>query len=167
MATLLRHPETPSPNVAVEADVDLDAGRLRLTWRLSGDLDAVVIPPADAPVRRDELWRRTCFEAFVAMPGGGYVEINIAPSLSWAAYRFDDYRSGMTDWAETIETQRREDREGLCVLCAFALGVAGPVRVALSTVLEHVDGSRSYWALRHPAGKPDFHHPDSFVLELP
>ena len=25
----------------------------------------------------------------------------------------------------------------------------------------------SYWALAHPPGKPDFHHPDCFALELP
>jgi hypothetical protein len=23
-----------------------------------------------------------------------------------------------------------------------------------------------YWALEHPAGSPDFHHPDSFALEI-
>ena len=34
-------------------------------------------------------------------------------------------------------------------------------------VIEAVDGSVSYWALAHPAGKPDFHHPDGFALQLP
>jgi len=36
----------------------------------------------------------------------------------------------------------------------------------LSAVIEATDGSLSYWALEHPADKPDFHHPDSFALEL-
>ena len=39
-------------------------------------------------------------------------------------------------------------------------------RVGLSAVVEDAGGV-SYWALTHPAGKPDFHHPDCFALELP
>ena len=33
--------------------------------------------------------------------------------------------------------------------------------------MKDVDGGISYWALAHPPGKPDFHHPDSFALTLP
>ena len=43
----------------------------------------------------------------------------------------------------------------------------GPWRMGVSTVIETVDGAISYWALAHPPDKPDFHHPESFVLELP
>lgn len=37
----------------------------------------------------------------------------------------------------------------------------------VSAVIEEADGMRSYWALAHPPGDPDFHHPDCFRLELP
>jgi hypothetical protein len=40
-------------------------------------------------------------------------------------------------------------------------------RLALSAVIEETNGRKSWWALAHPPGKADFHHPDSFVLELP
>lgn len=43
----------------------------------------------------------------------------------------------------------------------------GPWLVALSAVIEEAHGAVSYWALAHPSDKPDFHHPDSFILELP
>jgi hypothetical protein len=33
-------------------------------------------------------------------------------------------------------------------------------------VIEENDGMLSYWSLKHPPGNPDFHHPDSFALEL-
>jgi ABC-type uncharacterized transport system permease subunit len=42
----------------------------------------------------------------------------------------------------------------------------GRLALALSVVVEHEDGVLSYWALAHPAAKPDFHHRDAFVLEL-
>jgi hypothetical protein len=44
---------------------------------------------------------------------------------------------------------------------------SGARRLGLSAVIEATDGTISYWALAHPSDKPDFHHPDSFVLELP
>jgi hypothetical protein len=43
----------------------------------------------------------------------------------------------------------------------------GKARLGLSAIIEDVAGNISYWAARHAAGKPDFHHPDSFVLDLP
>jgi hypothetical protein len=42
-----------------------------------------------------------------------------------------------------------------------------PLRLGLAAVIEDKTGIFSYWALRHPSAKPDFHHPDSLVLELP
>ena len=42
-----------------------------------------------------------------------------------------------------------------------------PLSIGLSAVIEETDGTKSYWALRHPPGPPDFHHPDCFALELP
>jgi len=46
-------------------------------------------------------------------------------------------------------------------------GWAGRALAAITAVIEEADGTKSYWALAHPAEKPDFHHPDGFVLELP
>jgi hypothetical protein len=39
-------------------------------------------------------------------------------------------------------------------------------RLALSAVIEETSGALSYWALRHAAGKPDFHHADAFTHPL-
>ena len=56
---------------------------------------ALRIPPPRAAARRDELWKHTCFEAFVAENAGdGYRELNFAPSGEWAMYSFTGYRPG-------------------------------------------------------------------------
>ena len=48
-----------------------------------------------------------------------------------------------------------------------ALPVQAPeIRVGLSAVIEEADGRLSYWALHHPAERPDFHHPASRCLRL-
>ena len=44
-----------------------------------------------------------------------------------------------------------------------------PLQIGLSAVVESadtVDGERSYWALRHATGAPDFHRRDGFIVEL-
>lgn len=46
-------------------------------------------------------------------------------------------------------------------------GEDGQWLVGLSAVIEEAEGTRSYWALAHPADKPDFHHPDSFACDIP
>jgi hypothetical protein len=38
--------------------------------------------------------------------------------------------------------------------------------LAISAVIEEADGTKSYWALTHPTGKPDFHASESFALTL-
>jgi hypothetical protein len=40
------------------------------------------------------------------------------------------------------------------------------VVLGLSAVIEDESGALSYWALRHVPGKPDFHHPQAFAMEL-
>ena len=37
----------------------------------------------------------------------------------------------------------------------------------LSMVIEEKDSTKSYWAIAHPSGKPDFHDPACFALQLP
>jgi hypothetical protein len=39
-------------------------------------------------------------------------------------------------------------------------------QLGLSAVVEEAGGGKSYWALAHPPGQPDFHSPDCFALEL-
>ena len=39
--------------------------------------------------------------------------------------------------------------------------------LGLSAVIEEVDGTKSYWALAHGAGPPDFHNPACFAYHLP
>jgi hypothetical protein len=50
--------------------------------------------------------------------------------------------------------------------CIPATQTRTMLSLALSAVVEERNGALSYWALRHSPGKPDFHHPEAFALEL-
>jgi len=114
----------------------------------------------------DELWRTTCFEVFVATDDG-YVEYNLSPSSRWASYRFDACREGMRPAPEGVISKGVRFEAFNAVLEAQIELPDGVGRLGFSTVLQTVEGETFYWALAHPSDKPDFHHPDSFVLELP
>lgn len=139
---------------------------LWLRFTVWGAVDRIVWPADAEPGRADDLWRHTCFEAFVATDDG-YVEFNLSPSRQWAAYRFDGPRVGMRNAEETASVAPLDLARDMVALEARITIPNGAKRVALSAVIEAVGGSTTYWALAHPSDKPDFHHPDSFVLDLP
>jgi hypothetical protein len=149
------------------------AGGLRLTYIATGRIGELRLPLATAPGRGDELWRHTCCEAFLRLePGEAYYELNFAPSTQWAAYRLNSYRTG-TEVAAEIAALRIEAQSSAAqytMQATFDLpGLASEAgwRLGLSAVIEEANGRKSYWALAHPAGNPDFHHSDCFALELP
>jgi hypothetical protein len=171
------HPDCPRSSIrSIEADVTRSApSGLEVRFLLAGDTRSLVLPLPSGQTRADGLWRHTCFELFLRPEGGdAYSEFNFSPSLQWAAYAFDSYRSGMRpiDLAPP-RIEIRQDKTSLilqAVLALDRLAVVGRERgwnVALSAVIEETNGQFSHWALAHRAGKPDFHLPGGFVVLLP
>jgi hypothetical protein len=172
---LVSHPDFPSPAVnEISVKVERpDSATLSLTFRASGLLTNVLIPDEVAPGFEDGLWRHSCFEAFLGNGAdGAYTEFNLSPSGRYAAYRFDDYRAGMQPATDVqmhiVSMARGDDRLELCwLLQSDALIQRTDWRLALTVVVEALDRTKSYWALAHAPGPPDFHNPDCFIATLP
>jgi hypothetical protein len=183
------HPDSHCAAVSrIEAEVVRpSAGRLVLNYVVAGRIGDLRMPPAAEPVRTDELWRHSCFEAFVrTSQRAAYYEFNFAPSTQWAAYWFTSYRSGMRVATEidaprievqsspkcyTLQASLELDRLAPLTLPSRACGGGmggghAGWRLGLSALLEETNGRQSYWALAHPPGKPDFHHSDCFAYDL-
>jgi hypothetical protein len=81
----------------VEVEVARPRARsLVFAYAVTGRISDLAMPAVVTAARKDELWRHTCFEAFVgSSPDVAYYEFNFAPSTQWAAYRFSGYRAGM------------------------------------------------------------------------
>lgn len=166
-AHLTAHPSSPpGPIDTLTVLVERNGVSLWLRFAAEGQIQAVVWPSPVLPGRADDLWRHTCFEAFV-QTDDGYVEFNLSPSGQWSSYRFDSPRKGMRDALEIATPPLLDGAFDMLALEARLELPPGATRLGLSAVIETVDGSFSYWALAHPSDKPDFHHPDSFILELP
>jgi hypothetical protein len=171
------HPSTRTETVrAVQVRARRSASaELQITFRLDGDLHRISIPSPVAPRIGTELWRHTCFEAFIAVEGEtAYHEFNFAPSGEWTVFAFTAYRNGNPVANEMLRPHIavRTSGDQLELDCRVRLDALSaihpraPLRVGLSAVIEASDGTLSYWALRHPADKPDFHDADGFALLL-
>lgn len=175
--TLKPHPDSRQSAVSrVSVAVVRTTAGLSLRYEVEGDTAALAIPELSNPSRADGLWKHTCFELFVRKTDGdGYLEFNLSPTGEWAAYAFEGYRAGMAD-VDAIKSvpigTRLMDRfftlkAEIDLSSVKGLALDQPWIVGVTSVIEAVGGSKSYWALAHPQGKPDFHHADGFVLNLP
>ena len=174
--TLLPHPDTPEPAVReLSVEVERVGAELNLRFMGEGDLDQIAWPDDTDAQFTDGLWQHTCFEVFVrGIHGASYFEGNFSPSTEYAFYAFSGYREGMT-------AIRHGDQP--CVGIGFGdnqfslfatldLAEIAPEiaaldwTIGLSAVIENANGQKSYHALAHPGGAPDFHHAACFALEL-
>jgi hypothetical protein len=169
------HPSAWTETVrAIAVNVRRAVTELRIAYRLDGDISRIAISRPVAPRIGKELWRHTCFEVFIAIEGqDAYHEINFSPSREWTVYAFDSYRDGgpLTDAAMRPDITVRSTESRLELDAVVRLDRLSPLHsrallhVGPSAVIEAAD-SFSYWALRHPADKPDFHQADGFALRL-
>ena len=172
--SLICHPTTPCPavsSISIAAEFASD-GSLCLRYAITGEIAKIKLPAVRAPGPADNLWQHSCCEAFIASDAAmPYQEFNFSPSGEWAVYQFNAYRQREHNFVspaapqialrlagDGFELAARLPRELLPPLTTLHLGI--------TSILEASDGSKSYWALAHGAGQPDFHSRQSFILAL-
>ena len=176
--TLTLHPDSHCDALTgIEAEGErLDSRHVLLRYFLYGEMSALRFPPRSQIRRGEKLWKHCCFEGFLRIgQSQTYYELNFAPSYEWAAYTFDSYRQGMRDENEiaiqyvvTVSNEKdHELRVSYDIGRLPELSCDAELHLGLSAVIEETNGNKSYWALAHPPGAPDFHHKDCFALKLP
>jgi hypothetical protein len=149
-------------------------GSLTVAYVIEGAVPRLRIPARKAPGIGERLWQHTCCEIFIAREGlTGYHEFNFSPSGEWAAYAFARYRESMPLTSQNLDPRisvrnaaDRLELDAVIPLHRLFPQAQAKVLLALSVVVEDDAGALTYWALRHPPGKPDFHHPEAFALVL-
>ena len=172
---LTPHPATPPADpFRLWATVDY-AGSFgavatcNIWFGIAAPLQRFHVPDSDQPDRRGELWKTTCFEAFVQREGeGAYREYNFAPSGDWAAYDFTGRREGMTEahLANPPYVRLEDNLTWWGFGATFTVEAGRRWALGLSAVIEEAGGTKSYWALAHGSETPDFHDPACFTARL-
>lgn len=175
----------PAPyGLQLGGDLERRGDVLAITYQLRGPLASVVLPAspgADAPRRLDGLWEHTCFELFLAAEGlEPYWELNLAPNGDWNLYRLEAYRQGLAPMADrhglpfTVRISGEHPEQGTLEL-ALTLKLPQelaqacrhqPLRLGVTAVIAHPEGSLTYWALAHGGEEADFHRREDFLLRL-
>ncbi len=170
------HPDFPTDAVSrIDVTVDyLSTGKFLLHYNILGAIDQLLLPEPVPQERTDDLWQQTCFEAFIGAPDDPrYLELNLSPSTQWAAYAFESYREGMSDpelvvppliestiSADNFQLAATLDLSGLLAMDATRL------ELGLAAVIAEKNGRKSFWALSHAAGNPNFHDRDCFLHKI-
>lgn len=173
--TLVPFPDENIPAVTLTGRVSLGTNRLEIQYFLAGDLAEILLPdPSSSPGRKDELWKSTCFEFFLALDDKPhYWECNISPAGDWNVYSMDFYRRVGFREETSIpsvenEVHRASDEFRLTTRVDLTpiLLQAERIHLGIAAILQMRDGRETYWALTHPAPQPDFHNREGFILAL-
>lgn len=172
---LIPYPAARLPGIEIGGMVDRSENRLSILYEVRGDVEDILFPtPSKPPVRRDELWKATCFEFFLAIPGQSqYREFNMSPSGDWNVYTMDAYRRvgfrEETAFAElpfVFKKTADAARLDLSVDLGPILRPAQRIEAGITAILKALDGNETYWALTHPGPQADFHLREGYILNL-
>ncbi len=173
--SLIPFPAHPIPEITITGNIARQNNVLALHYSLVGNIEEIFLSsPAVHPGRRDELWKMTCLEFFLAVKDQQpYWEFNMSPSGDWNVYRMDAYRR--IGFREETSIQRlpfefKRENNGYSLDCSIDLSpiisTEQRIQAGITTVIQTKDGKISYWALLHPTSQADFHLKESFLCSL-
>lgn len=163
------------PEITIKGKLFRQNNVLRIRYTLDGKIENILLPSLSLnPARKDELWKVTCFEFFLAVKGlPQYWEFNMSPSGDWNVYRMDAYRRIGFREETTIELSSfkvQKDTNGLVLDAAADLNpIIQPeqsLEIGITAIIQTRDRGETYWALVHPTPQADFHLRESFILAL-
>lgn len=123
---------------------------------------------ADLRDRKDELWKKTCFEIFLKNPKTeAYYEFNFSTEKEWNLYRFESYRKPNPPLrSDDFRIQNIKWRNGEFQAQILNQTNWFEMEVALTAVLLDRSGQTHYLSLFHPEQKPNFHHFKSYQFKI-
>jgi len=159
---------------SVSADVQLQDETISLEFSLQ-DPQGLFEVPAESLVtsgsqtpRRDELWKATCFEAFLNPVGAEkYYEFNFSFLPAWNVYVFENYRHPQPPpWNGEflLKNLKWNPMSGHLSIDLENKTQYRKFQVGLTAILAEKNGAKHYYALAHKGAKPDFHLRESFTL---
>jgi hypothetical protein len=172
---LLPFPDPDIPDIVITGKVLRQNSLFNIQYALTGEIKDICLPSLSVhPTRKDDLWKATCFEFFLAIKDSPqYWECNLSPSGDWNVYHMDAYRRiGFRDETaiQGLQFEMRRTSNGLMLDAGIDLSsiirVGQVLEVAVTAVIQTREGHETHWALMHPAPEADFHLRESFVLQM-
>lgn len=163
------------PDITIKGKILRQNNLLTIHYVLTGKIEDIFLPSLSVnPTRKDDLWKTTCLEFFVAVEElPQYWEFNISPSGDWNVYYIDAYRRiGFREEMsiEWLQFETEKAANGFLLTADVDLNpiirLEQILEVGVTAVIQTKEGRETYWALTHPAPEADFHQRESFVLAM-
>lgn len=155
----------------VYVEVERSGDWLSLDYLLEADLDLLQIPKTTSqPQFKEELWKTTCFEAFLKSSSSAYLEWNFSPSGDYWNQGFVDYRKVDPQFKELtplliqVESDQTQNK---CLRIRSKVPLEDEyVKLGLASAVHLKNDECLYFSLKHSENRPDFHRADSFLIDL-
>ena len=163
------------PKINITGAIERKDNHLSIHYKVSGATDQIVFPvPPASSSRKDDLWKATCFEFFIAIKDKPeYWEFNMSPSGDWNIYVMDAYRQvNMREEKAFMQLPFEFNSMETCLSLDLSVDISPIVQpeqnlqLGIATIIQTRDGVDSFWALAHPNQQADFHQRESFIAEL-
>ena len=172
---LIPFPAHALPKVEINGEIAREKNQLSIRYEVTGEIDQILLPvKSPNPSRKDDLWKVTCFEFFLAIPDQPqYWEFNMSPSGDWNIYLIDAYRrvgfrekSAITDLPFEFRKENKKISLNISADLTPFFSSLQNLQMSITAIIQTKDGNETYWALAHPGQQADFHLRESFILSL-
>ena len=172
---LIPFPANDLPDINITGEIERREDQLSVRYHVKGNIASIKIPESSKmPMRKDDLWKMTCFEIFIALEEQTqYWEFNMSPSSNWNVYHMDAYRQVNMREEPLFKalpfTFHKTDDElklDISINMSSILPLDQKINIGVTAIIQTFDGSESYWALTHPGTQADFHIRDGFTIQL-
>ena len=172
---LTPYPAPDLPALEITGTISRIDNHIAVHYSIRGDVQNILLPALSSiPTRKDDLWKATCLEFFIAMPQlPEYWEFNMSPSGDWNIYHMGAYRRIGFREETTIQIMPFALKQAdsgisldISVDLAPILSPEQKIQLGINAIIQTKDEAETYWALAHPGQLADFHLRDSFVNEL-
>jgi len=169
---LIPYPAIELPRLDITGEINRVENRLSVHYEVRGEVESILFPAPSAPTRKDDLWKATCFEFFLAIPDlPKYWEFNMSPSGEWNVYHMDAYRRiGFREESAICQLPFKFNKNNKVSLDVSVdltpiIQSKQTIQIGITAIIQTKDGTETYWALSHPGPQADFHLRGSFVIE--
>jgi len=160
---ILKNHNKKQKDIEIKATLSIKNKCIKGHFEIAGELENYLFDKAQKQSRKDELWKRTCFELFLAnRDRPNYYELNMSPSNEWNFYHFSDYKQEMKEEKNISEplVYLSQTPKGYLFSFEFELYtnvVEDNFIFNLAVILLNTKGVRHFYSIHQREEKVDFH----------
>jgi hypothetical protein len=168
---ILKNHNKKQKDIEIKATLAIKNKRIKGCFEITGDIENYLFDKAQKQSRKDELWKRTCFELFLAnRDKPNYYELNMSPSSEWNFYHFVDYKKEMKEEKNISEPLVHLSKTPKGYLFSFEFDLypkflKDDFTFNLAVILLDTQGVRHFYSIHRKEKRVDFHDKTYWALK--